>query len=236
MEATTTRASTVIRSIPTSETRTQASITMPLSSTRSRTSMRLVPPEALSTGIVRSLWLRPVGARRGPAFRQRSPARQGLDLAFQQADLLAQLLLLELGAVPAGREVLVVAPPVQADLLCLVDGAAYPPDANGQKLHLRERYLDVACDHEPLVEHAVEDVHEAAAMAASWLKFGSHGLGFLVDQCWGLRASSRRAGPGIGPTGRQLVNSSANPELPRKVCSCVRFPYLAHDPHSQRSR
>ena len=44
MDATTTRASTVIRSMPTSETRTQASMTMPLSSTRSRTSMRLVPP------------------------------------------------------------------------------------------------------------------------------------------------------------------------------------------------
>src|SRR5205807_9523064 len=50
MEATTMRASTVIRSIPTSETRTHASMTMPLSSTRSRTSIRLVPPGARSTG------------------------------------------------------------------------------------------------------------------------------------------------------------------------------------------
>src|SRR5260370_40918172 len=52
MEATTTRASTVMRSMPTSETRTHASMTMPLSSTRSSTSMRLVPPDARSTGMV----------------------------------------------------------------------------------------------------------------------------------------------------------------------------------------
>ena len=49
MEATTTRASTVTRSIPTSETRTQASITMPLSRTRSRTSMRLLLPATRSS-------------------------------------------------------------------------------------------------------------------------------------------------------------------------------------------
>src|SRR6478609_4417035 len=51
MDATTTRASTVIRSIPTSEIRTQASITIPLSSTLSRTSIKLDPPETLSTAI-----------------------------------------------------------------------------------------------------------------------------------------------------------------------------------------
>src|SRR2546425_819257 len=37
--------------MPTSETRTQASMTMPLSSTRSRTSMRLLLPAARSTPI-----------------------------------------------------------------------------------------------------------------------------------------------------------------------------------------
>src|SRR5207248_9004475 len=51
MEATTTRASTVMRSIPTREIRTHASMTMPLSSTRSRTSIRLDPPDSLSTAI-----------------------------------------------------------------------------------------------------------------------------------------------------------------------------------------
>src|ERR1700758_1303251 len=51
MEATTTRASTVIRSMPTREIRTQASITIPLSNTRSSTSIRLEPPETRSTAI-----------------------------------------------------------------------------------------------------------------------------------------------------------------------------------------
>src|SRR5438445_665833 len=51
IDATVTRASIVIRSIPTSDTRTQASITMPLSSTRSSTSMRLLAAEARSTFI-----------------------------------------------------------------------------------------------------------------------------------------------------------------------------------------
>src|SRR5690242_12485748 len=51
MDATTTRASTVIRSIPTREILTQASITIPLSRTRSSTSIRLEPPDTRSTAI-----------------------------------------------------------------------------------------------------------------------------------------------------------------------------------------
>src|SRR5947209_4196603 len=51
IDATTTRASTVMRSMPTRDTRTHASMTIPLSRTRSRTSMRLVPPAARSMGI-----------------------------------------------------------------------------------------------------------------------------------------------------------------------------------------
>src|SRR5690606_109938 len=50
-DATTMRASTLTRSMPTSDTLTYASMTMPLSSTRSRTSMRLLPAAALSTAI-----------------------------------------------------------------------------------------------------------------------------------------------------------------------------------------
>src|SRR4051794_9689190 len=122
MDATTTRASTVIRSIPTSETRTQASMTMPLSSTRSRTSMRLVPPEALSTGIVRlPCWLCPVVSRRALPLGRRRPAGQRIHLALEQPDLVAKLFLLHFHLLPARREVLVVPPPVEPDLLGLVD-------------------------------------------------------------------------------------------------------------------
>src|SRR5207237_1969249 len=51
MDATTIRASTVTRSMPTRETRTHASMTMPLSSTRSRTSMSELPLGVLSTAM-----------------------------------------------------------------------------------------------------------------------------------------------------------------------------------------
>src|SRR5882757_1199726 len=51
IEAMTTRASTVIRSIPTREILTHASMTIPLSRIRSSTSIRLVPPGARSTAM-----------------------------------------------------------------------------------------------------------------------------------------------------------------------------------------
>src|SRR5438105_12498292 len=54
IDATTMRASTVTRSMPTSDTRTHASMTMPLSSTRSRTSMRELPLGVRSTAILES--------------------------------------------------------------------------------------------------------------------------------------------------------------------------------------
>src|SRR5712664_2455879 len=48
IDATTTRASTVTRSMPTRESRIHASMTIPLSRTRSRTSIGLLLPEARS--------------------------------------------------------------------------------------------------------------------------------------------------------------------------------------------
>src|SRR5436190_2099257 len=140
MEATTTRASTVIRSMPTSETRTQASNPMPLSSTRSRTSIGLVPPDALSTGM--SL-LQSASVRAAPG---RDSAGERLELPFEQADLLAQRVVLGLIAVSPGREVVVVFPPVQADHLRLVDRADDQADTDGEQLDLGERYLDVPGD------------------------------------------------------------------------------------------
>src|SRR5207248_8624999 len=140
MEATTTRASTVMRSMPTSETRTQASITMPLSSTRSRTSIRLVPPDALSTGIS----LLQSAARGAPPG---GGAGEGLELPFEQPDLLAQRLVLRVVAVAAGRQVMVVLPPVEADLLRLVDRADDQPDPHGEQLDFRseERRVGEEC-------------------------------------------------------------------------------------------
>src|SRR5687767_12368627 len=140
MEATTTRASTVIRSMPTSDTRTQASITMPLSSTRSRTSMRLVPAPVRSTGI---------GAPAGSAPPFRPCARKLLDLPLELADLLAQLLVFpDQPALAPGRQVPVVAPPIEPDLLRLIKRTDEQADPNRQQLDFGQRHFDVAGNHQ----------------------------------------------------------------------------------------
>src|SRR4029453_7905499 len=134
MEATTTRASTVMRSIPTRDPRTPASMTMPLSSTRSSTSMMLVPPLLRSTGIDAPP---PRGARRtwdgrtpaqGPEFRQRGNS------ALQWGPLLPQRLVLRGERPRAGGQMGIVLPPVEPDLLGLVEGADDEPDAAGAQL------------------------------------------------------------------------------------------------------
>src|SRR4051812_4810717 len=161
MEATTTRASTVIRSIPTSDTRTQASITMPLSSTRSRTSIRLVPPVVLSTGIasvslgvsVTTLSARPGGAYRG----------QRRDLSLEHAHLLAQFVVFGRESITARGKVAVVFPPVQADLLRLVDRAYDQPNPDREELDLGQRNFYVTGDDQSFIEYAIEDVDKTAA-------------------------------------------------------------------------
>src|SRR5438128_1338319 len=100
--------------MPTRETRTQASMTIPLSRTRSRTSMRLEPPDALSTGMLRS-WL--AGTfRRYTAGAAPGRATQLGDFLLEQANLLLELFILERRLRAAGREVAIVQPPVEADL------------------------------------------------------------------------------------------------------------------------
>src|SRR5437867_3667037 len=166
MEATTTRASTVIRSMPTSDTRTQASMTMPLSRTRSRTSIRLVPPVVRSTGIRFLLpWLLLDRSARSARVRASSVAapivREQRDLFFERRELTLEVVGRQCGARSTRREVRVVLPPVETDLLRLVDGADDQADANREKFNLGERNFDVAGDGQSLVEHAVEDVDKA---------------------------------------------------------------------------
>jgi hypothetical protein len=59
------------------------------------------------------------------------------------------------------REAGIVAPPVEANLFGLVDRAHEQPHLNGEELDIGEVDLDVAGDHEALVEHSVENVDEA---------------------------------------------------------------------------
>src|SRR5439155_11512267 len=105
-----------MRSMPTSETRTHASITIPLSSTRSRTSIRLVPPAALSTGIGALLQSSCVASRGAVARRRRRPAaRERLLPPPQRPHLLAQLLVLGRQRLLARRQMVIEFPPVEAD-------------------------------------------------------------------------------------------------------------------------
>src|SRR6185436_13188179 len=176
MDATTTRASTVSRSMPTRETRTQASMTIPLSRTRSRTSMRLVPPEARSTGIrLPPGCLLSAGPGR-PALRllPTSFDRQGGHLGLQETDLFTQRLVLARQPPGADRQVRVLAPPIQPDLLRLVDGADQEPDPDGEELDLGQRDADVSGDHETLVEHAVEDVDQTCGAAVARFHVGRY--------------------------------------------------------------
>src|SRR5688500_1062911 len=159
MEATTMRASTVTRSIPTSETRTHASITIPLSRTRSSTSMRELPLGERSTAIAaysvvgeRVLLLSASGSARlcrellEAAF---DPFQPPLDLASKKRTRRYR------------GESWVMPPPVQSDLLGLVDGAHEQAHLNREELNVCEVDLDVASDHQPLVEDAVEDLDQS---------------------------------------------------------------------------
>src|SRR5215510_12853079 len=106
-----------MRSMPTRETRTHASMTIPLSSTRSRTSIRLVPPAARSTGIEDSLF------QCGGA-----PSHQRRQLALERAHLLLQFLVLGGQRLLARRQMVIELPPVQANLLRLVNRADQQPN------------------------------------------------------------------------------------------------------------
>src|SRR4029450_11434349 len=164
MDATTTRASTGIRSMPTSETRTHASMTMPLSSTRSSTSIRLVPPAARSTAILQLLGplsSSPCRTRRR-CSRPRRGRSQRLDLPFQLANLRLQLLVLSCHpALSTWGQIAVVPPPVEADFLRFVERADEQPNPYGQQLDFRQRSLDISRDHQPFVEHSIEDIDQA---------------------------------------------------------------------------
>src|SRR5688572_11343796 len=65
-----------------------------------------------------------------------------------------------------GGQAWVVPPPVQTDLLGLVDRAHEQSNLNGQELDIREVDLDVAGNHQPFVQNAVEDLDQP--MTARW--------------------------------------------------------------------
>src|SRR5258708_1393907 len=156
MEATTTRASTVIKSMPTSEMRTQASMTIPLSSTRSRTSIKLDPPETLSTAIRRppslesNRSLRPFYACRGLAWPRRPRGRWRT----------GQLRPARHGLGRRSGKIRIVFPPVEADGFGLINRADQQANADRQQLNIGQRNADVTRDHKSFVENPIENVQQ----------------------------------------------------------------------------
>jgi hypothetical protein len=61
------------------------------------------------------------------------------------------------------RQIPIVPPPVQSDLLGLVERAHQKPNPDGEKLYLSQRHADIPGNDEPFVEHAVEHVNQSGA-------------------------------------------------------------------------
>jgi hypothetical protein len=87
---------------------------------------------------------------------------------LEAADLFLEGLVLDRQPIAPGREVTVISPPVQSDLLGLVDRAHDETDTNREELDLGERDLDVTGHDQALVEDAVENVNKSAG-SARWL-------------------------------------------------------------------
>src|SRR5690606_22845639 len=80
---------------------------------------------------------------------------------------LAQLLVLRFqpGAFRPAGESRIVFPPVEADLLGLVDGADEEPNLDREKLDVGEIHLDIARDHQSLIQNPIENVDQALRAA-----------------------------------------------------------------------
>ncbi len=70
-------------------------------------------------------------------------------------------------------------PPVEPDLLGLVDRADEQPDPNREQFDFRERHLDIARDDESLVEYAIENVDEPTRSALPLTQWRRHSFGIL---------------------------------------------------------
>ena len=73
----------------------------------------------------------------------------------------------ERSAYGVSRQARIGSPPVQSDLLGLIDRTDEQPDLNGQQLDVRQVDLDIADDDEAFVEDSVENVDQA--VRARWI-------------------------------------------------------------------
>src|SRR5262249_55829884 len=121
-----------------------------LSSTRSRTSIRLEPPETRSTAMGKSppQFFNPssgpphascLGGRRTPGAGGSLLRQSGNNRSLH-------------------RQMWIVLPPVQPDLLGLIHRPRHPPDTNGKQFHFSERNADDPRDDQSFVQTPVEKV------------------------------------------------------------------------------
>src|SRR5688572_19714249 len=227
--------------MPTSETRTHASMTMPLSSTRSRTSMRLVPPAARSTVILTApsaMWAGAEAPATGiHASRARpgltaSRARQGQDAQLQFAQLFTQREIFLYHLFASGRQVPVVLPPVEPDLLRLVDGTDHQPDADGQQFDFRQRHFDVASHHETFVENPIQDVDQPGIPA---MLAGSEISRHEMEVCSPM-GSNRRSIDRAQMTTQRVPSPVAGKNSWLSLVRCRSHPHLPHAPRTNRTR
>src|SRR5207245_6545568 len=127
--------------------------------------------------------------RRGGAGQ----SRERFHAPLERADLAPEVLVL--GRQPAaGRppEVGIVPPPVEPDLLRLVDRADDEADADGEQLHLGQGDPDVARDQQPLVEDAIEHVDQAGRGAMLVERKDRSHSGPPESRQWSSQESGRR--------------------------------------------
>src|SRR5581483_10902426 len=70
-------------------------------------------------------------------------------------------------------------PPVQADLLGLVNGADQQANADGEQFNIGERNTDIAGDYQTLVQHPVENVNNVGRASERWCSFH-----WFLGTCW----------------------------------------------------
>src|SRR3954468_2729958 len=97
-------------------------------------------------------------------------------------------------------------PPVETDLLGLVDLADQQADPDREEFDFRERDLDIAGDDEAFVENAVENVDEPGCAPVPLSQWHRHSFGIL------------RAPP-AGPASRSLADANGSRSI-----SAMRMP------------
>src|SRR6185503_3085024 len=101
---------------------------------------------------------------------------QRRELAFQQSDFFSERFVFDRQRLLARRQVVIVLPPVEPNLLRLVDGADEQTDPNREEFDLGQRHFDVARHDETLVEDTIENVNETGRAPVPFIQRHRHSV------------------------------------------------------------